>query len=114
MQTRFSDARKPARARAQKVLKSTTKREPDGSKGLSRPRKPPTEEEFNLARGQVWKTEEAYLQILDVGKTLVHYRKAVRPDTKGTPVKINSREEIIVFLRKNRAVLITESAFKTR
>jgi hypothetical protein len=44
----------------------------------------------------------------------VHYRKAVRADTKGTPVKINSRAEIISYLKKNRAVLVTESAFKSR
>jgi hypothetical protein len=116
MQTRFSGARKPPAARPQKVtsVKRRAKEELSPSKGLPRAGSPDPSLLFSLARGQVWKTDEAYLQILDVGKTLVHYRRAVRPDTKGTPVKINSREEIQVYLRKNRAVLVTDAAFKTR
>jgi hypothetical protein len=113
MQTRFSAARKPARTRQQKVLPlKSRKGEPAEPKGFSA--NSDKAMAFSLARGQVWKTDESYLQILDVGKTLVHYRKAVRPDTKGTPVKINSREEIQVYLRRNRTVLVTDSAFKTK
>jgi hypothetical protein len=116
MQTRFPGARKPTQARENKVLpiKSRAKGVSAGSKGLPTLENSEEDATLNLARGQVWKTEEHYLQILDVGKTLVHYRRAVRPDTKGTPVKINSREEILTYLRKHQAVLVTDSAFKSK
>ena len=66
-----------------------------------------------FARGQLWKTSEAYIQIMEVGKMLVHYRRAARAETRGAPIRINSKEEVQAYLRKHRAVLAEECVFKT-
>ena len=68
---------------------------------------------IELTRGQLWKTAEAYLQIMEVGRMLVHYRRAARPETRGMPVRINSKEEIQAYLRKQRAILVDACIFKS-
>ena len=68
---------------------------------------------IELTRGQLWKSGAAYLQIMEVGRMLVHYRRAARPQTRGMPVRINSKAEIQGSLRKQQAVLVDGCAFKT-
>ncbi len=68
---------------------------------------------IELTRGQLWKTAEAYLQIMEVGRMLVHYRRAARPETRGMPVRINSKEEIQDYLSKQQAILVQGCTFKT-
>jgi hypothetical protein len=66
---------------------------------------------IELTRGQLWKTGEAYLQIMEVWRMLVHYRRATRPETRGMPVRINSKAEIQAYLRKQQAVLVDGCTF---
>jgi hypothetical protein len=68
---------------------------------------------IELTRGQLWKSGEAYLQIMEVGRMLVHYRRGARPQTRGMPVRINSKAEIQASLRKQQAVLVDGCAFKS-
>lgn len=68
---------------------------------------------IELTRGQLWKSGDAYLQIMEVGRMLVHYRLTARPQSRGMPVRINSKEEIQDYLRKQRAVLVDSCTFKS-
>lgn len=62
-----------------------------------------------LQMGQVWQVGDARLEIGAVGRTLVHYRHyrgtAMRP-----PTQLSAQATLEAFLKKNRAVLLQESA----
>jgi hypothetical protein len=66
--------------------------------------------ELELVRGQLWRADESFIQIMDVGKMLVHYRRSSRPETRSAPVRINSKTEILGYLRRHQAVLLEEPA----
>jgi hypothetical protein len=59
-----------------------------------------------LAKGQLWQTDKAYVQIVEMGKRLIHYKmprelgqRAVRTHTVGI-------ETLESYLKTNRARLI--------
>lgn len=58
-----------------------------------------------LARGQLWRTEHGHIQIVDLGKLLVHYRmlKDLRQARRTQMSRIDSME---VYLRTNAAELV--------
>jgi hypothetical protein len=63
-----------------------------------------------LAKGQLWRTENAYVQIVEMGKRLIHYKmpralgqRAVRTHTVGI-------ETLAGYLKTHRARLVEEPA----
>ena len=63
-----------------------------------------------LAKGQLWRTEDAYVQIVELGKRLIHYKmprelgqRAVRTHTVGI-------ETLESYLKTHRARLVKEPA----
>ena len=48
---------------------------------------------------------EANLQVVMVGKLLVHYKLA-KPDAVRIPNSVSSKETVEKFLKKNKAVLV--------
>jgi hypothetical protein len=59
-----------------------------------------------LAKGQLWRTENAYVQIVEMGKRLIHYKmprelgqRAVRTHTVGI-------ETLASYLKAHRARLV--------
>ena len=74
------------------------KRKPD-----SRPVPPP------LAVGQVWHMKELKLQVSRMGKLLVHYKLA-KYDAVRIRESMSSRSDVEKFLKKNKAVLMPETA----
>ena len=62
-----------------------------------------------LAKGQLWRTEKCHIQIMDLGKTLVHYKmlRDVRQMRRTQMSRIDSMEG---YLKTNRAQLVEKSA----
>ena len=59
-----------------------------------------------LAKGQLWRTEKAYVQIVEMGKRLIHYKmprdlgqRAVKTHTVGI-------ETLASYLKTNHAHLV--------
>jgi len=61
----------------------------------------------NLLKGQIWKVEETYVQIVDAGKTLIHYTMSPKPRQRGLRVHMATRETVQDFLKSKRAKLVT-------
>ena len=58
-----------------------------------------------LQSGQVWKMNDANLEIQEVGKLLVHYRLC-RPNAKRVPISLSGKEAVEKYLKENRATLV--------
>jgi hypothetical protein len=61
-----------------------------------------------LIKGQIWKAKETYVQIVDAGKTLIHYTMSPKPRQRGLRVHMATRETVQDFLKSNRAKLVVE------
>jgi len=71
---------------------------PQGTKSSS----PPT-----LVKGQIWRYKDSYVQIVDAGKTLIHYTMSPKPRQRGLRVQMATRETVLDFLKSNRAKLLS-------
>ena len=58
-----------------------------------------------LARGQLWKTENAYIQIVDLGKRLIDYRK-MRQLGQSRRTQTSTIETMEHYLKTNEARLM--------
>ncbi len=58
-----------------------------------------------LQTGQIWKMDDANLQVELTGKLLVHY-KLFRGKAKRAPISLAAKGVVEQFLKKNRAVLV--------
>jgi hypothetical protein len=59
-----------------------------------------------LARGQVWKTRAAHIEIVALGKRLIHYRITIQLGRKAVSAQISGIEAMEDYLRANAAQLI--------
>ncbi len=60
----------------------------------------------NLLKGQVWKVKDTYVQIVDAGKTLIHYTMSPKPRQRGLRVHMATRSTVQDFLKSNQARLV--------
>ena len=62
-----------------------------------------------LAKGQLWSTAKGHIKIVELGKTLVHYKmlKDLRQMRRTQMSRIDAMEG---YLKTNRAQLVEESA----
>ncbi len=60
----------------------------------------------SLARGQVWKTTAANIEILQLGKRLIHYRITKHLGHKRVSAQISGVDAMANYLRANAARLI--------
>jgi hypothetical protein len=58
----------------------------------------------SLAKGQLWKTESGHVEIMEVGKTLAHYR--LFQSQKRVPTSLGKIQMVQDYLRNNQAKLI--------
>ena len=64
-----------------------------------------------LARGQLWRLNHAYIQIVDLGKRLLQYRMMTRPGETWVKAQLSGVETMWGYLRTRRAKLVkSESA----
>jgi hypothetical protein len=62
-----------------------------------------------LAKGQLWRTEKGHIKIVELGKTLVHYKmlKDVRQMRRTQMSRIDTMQG---YLKGNRALLVENNA----
>ncbi len=59
-----------------------------------------------LAKGQLWKTDDTYLQIVELGKRQIHYKVMKKPDQPAVTRLIRT-EALAVYLSATEAVLMS-------
>ncbi len=64
----------------------------------------------HLAKGQVWQTYAAHIEIVGLGKDLIHYRIANRLEPKRMSAQISGIEPMRKYLDANRARLVSHPA----
>jgi hypothetical protein len=61
-----------------------------------------------LAKGQLWKMEDKQIEIMEVGKTLTHYR--LFQNQKRVPISLGGIAAVQAYLRTNGAKLVKKPA----
>ena len=61
-----------------------------------------------LAKGQLWRMDDRHIEIMEVGKTLTHYR--LYGSQKRVPISLGGIEMIQTYLKTNNAQLIKKPA----
>ena len=62
-----------------------------------------------MAKGQLWKTEDAHIQIVDLGKMLVHY-KMLRDLRQMRRTQMSRIDTMEGYLKTNKAQLVESIA----
>ena len=62
-----------------------------------------------LAKGQLWRTEECHIRIVELGKMLVHY-KMLRDLRQMRRTQMSRIDNMVAYLKTNRARLVGSSA----
>ena len=57
-----------------------------------------------LAKGQLWKMDDKHIEIMEVGKTLTHYR--LFQSQKRVPISLGGIAAVQAYLKTNGAKLI--------
>ena len=63
-----------------------------------------------LAKGQVWRTGDAYLQIMDRGKRLISYKVMKELGKRGVRTQMSGIRDVEAYLKANAAELIEKAA----
>jgi hypothetical protein len=58
----------------------------------------------SLEKGQLWKTEKGHVEIMEVGKTLAHYR--LFTTQRRVPTSLGRIQMVQDYLRDNQAKLV--------
>ena len=66
--------------------------------------------EAELAKGQVWKTADAYLQIMDRGKRLIEYKMMKELGKKAVRTQMSAIAAVEEYLKANQAELVEKAA----
>ena len=61
-----------------------------------------------LAKGQLWKMDDKHIEIMEVGKTLTHYR--LFQNQKRVPISLGGISAVQAYLKTNGAKLIRKSS----
>jgi hypothetical protein len=61
-----------------------------------------------LAKGQLWKMNDKHIEIMEVGKTLTHYR--LFQSQKRVPISLGGIAAVQAYLKTNGARLIRKAA----
>jgi len=59
-----------------------------------------------LAKGQLWRTENAYVQIVEMGKRLIHYKMPRELGQRAVKTHTVGIETLASYLKTNRARLV--------
>lgn len=66
--------------------------------------KKPTPAPPSLEKGQLWKTDKGHVEIMEVGKTLTHYR--LFQNQKRVPTSLGRIQMVQDYLKNNQAKLV--------
>lgn len=59
-----------------------------------------------LEAGQLWRTSNGYIEIVQLGKTLAHYRRTVKPNQRGVAVFLAPMKTMLEMLNTGEARLV--------
>jgi hypothetical protein len=59
-----------------------------------------------LAKGQLWRLSNAYIQIVELGKRLIHYKMMSDPEDTWARTQMSSIETMWVYLKTRHARLV--------
>jgi hypothetical protein len=62
---------------------------------------------LSLAKGQLWKMDDKHIEIMEVGKTLTHYR--LFQSQKRVPISLGGITAVQAYLKTNGAKLIRKA-----
>jgi hypothetical protein len=62
-----------------------------------------------LAKGQLWRTEQCHIRIVEIGKMLVHY-KMLRDLRQMRRTQMSRIDSMVAYLKTNGARLVENSA----
>jgi len=65
-----------------------------------------TQERRSLAKGQVWKTRAANIEIVGLGKSLIHYKITRQFGPKQVSAQISGIQPMATYLKTHQARLI--------
>src|SRR5271156_3594165 len=68
----------------------------------------PKQTPLPLAKGQLWKMDDKHIEIMEVGKTLTHYR--LFQSQKRVPISLGGIAAVQAYLKTNGARLIRKAA----
>ena len=63
-----------------------------------------------LAKGQLWKVDGGYIQIVELGHRLAHYKMMRQPEQRAAMTRMIGIEALAVYLRRSEAALVNSSA----
>jgi hypothetical protein len=66
-------------------------------------------EGVGLAKGQLWKLNDLYIQIVELGKKLIHYRMLSDARETGARIKTSGVDVMWGYLKSRRAQLVQHS-----
>ena len=66
--------------------------------------------EAELAKGQLWRTGDAYLQIMDRGKRLISYKVMKELGKRGVRTQMSGIAQVEAYLQANAAELVETGA----
>jgi len=62
-----------------------------------------------LEKGQLWKLENGFLYIVELGKRLVHYKLLRQPNQRAVVTRLIGMEELLTYMKHNEAHLLEET-----
>ena len=63
-----------------------------------------------LEKGQLWKMKDAYIQIVELGKRLIHYKMMKELGQMRVKTQMSGIESMGLYLKNNRARLVSKAA----
>jgi len=66
-----------------------------------------------LEKGQLWKLENGYLYIVELGKRLIHYKLLRQPNQKAVVTRLIGVQELLTYLKHTEASLVGEEPVLT-
>ncbi len=65
-----------------------------------------TEHLHGLRAGQLWKVEQGYVYIVELGKRLIHYKMLRHPSARAAVTQMIRSEALLNYLRQSEAQLV--------
>lgn len=62
-----------------------------------------------LEPGQLWKTDQGYVEIVQLGKTLAHYRRTLKPRQRGAALLLAPMKAVVEMISRTEGHLMPES-----
>jgi len=64
-----------------------------------------------LEKGQLWKLDNGYLYIVELGKRLIHYKLLRQPNQRAVVTRLIGVQELLTYLKHAEATLVAEEPF---